>query len=94
VFIRSVSLVALYDRLCPLVWSVLGRSFHSDTCLTPTIQRNLRFFLLGKKTRVFERACIVAKKGAICPIFEGDMPPKKIYPQKWPLYDGHSMKAV
>jgi hypothetical protein len=36
----------------------------------------------------------VAKKGAICPIFEGDMPPKKIYPQNWPLYDGHSMKAV
>jgi hypothetical protein len=36
----------------------------------------------------------VAKKGAICPIFEGDMPPKKIYPQKRPLYDGHSMKAV
>jgi hypothetical protein len=36
----------------------------------------------------------VAKKGAICPIFEGDMPPKKIYPQKWPFIDGHSMKAV
>jgi hypothetical protein len=28
-----------------------------------------------KKTRVLERACIVAKKGAIGPIFEGDMPP-------------------
>jgi hypothetical protein len=36
VFIRSVSLVALYDRLCLLVWSVLGQSFHGDTCLTPT----------------------------------------------------------
>jgi hypothetical protein len=35
----------------------------------------------------------VAKKRVICPIFEGDMPPKK-GPQKWPLYDGHSMKAV
>jgi hypothetical protein len=22
------------------------------------------------------------------------MPPKKIYPQKWPLYDGHNTKAV
>jgi hypothetical protein len=36
----------------------------------------------------------VAKKGAICPIFEGDMPPKKIYPEKWPQYYGHNMKAV
>jgi hypothetical protein len=34
---RSVSLVALYDRLYLLIWSVLSRSFHSDTCLTPTI---------------------------------------------------------
>jgi hypothetical protein len=25
----------------------------------------------------------VAKKGAVCPIFEGDMPPKKMYPQYW-----------
>jgi hypothetical protein len=33
------------------------------------------------KTRAFERACIVAKKGAICPIFEGDMPPKKRTPK-------------
>jgi hypothetical protein len=29
----------------------------------------------GKKTRVFERGCIVAKKAAKRPIFEGDMPP-------------------
>jgi hypothetical protein len=36
----------------------------------------------------------VAKKGANRPIFEGNMPPKKKYPQKWPLYDGHSTKAV
>jgi hypothetical protein len=36
VFIRRVSLVALYDRLYLLVWSVLGWSFHSYTCLTPT----------------------------------------------------------
>jgi hypothetical protein len=36
----------------------------------------------------------VAKKGANRPIFEGNMPPKKMYSQKWPLYDGHSMKAV
>jgi hypothetical protein len=58
------------------------------------IQSNLYFFLLNKKTRVFERACIVAKKGALCPIFEGDMPPKKYTPKKWPFIDGHSMKAV
>jgi hypothetical protein len=49
---------------------------------------------VNKKTRVFERACIVAKKGAICPIFEGDMPPKKYTPKRWPFIDGHSMKAV
>jgi hypothetical protein len=36
VFIRRVSLVALYDRIYLLLWSVLSRSFHSDTCLTPT----------------------------------------------------------
>jgi hypothetical protein len=37
VFIISVSLVALYDRLYYLliIWSVLSWSFHSDTCLTP-----------------------------------------------------------
>jgi hypothetical protein len=58
------------------------------------IQSNLRFFLLNKKKRVFERACIVAKKGAICPIFEGDMPLKKYSPKRWPFIDGHSMKAV
>jgi hypothetical protein len=28
------------------------------------------------------------------PIFDGNTTPKKMYPQKWPLYDGHSMKAV
>jgi hypothetical protein len=32
-----VSLVALYGRLFLLVWSVLGWSFHSYTCLSPTI---------------------------------------------------------
>jgi hypothetical protein len=31
-----VSLVALYGRLFLLVWSVLGQSFHSYMCLTPT----------------------------------------------------------
>jgi hypothetical protein len=36
VFIRSVSLVALYDWLYLLLWSVLSWSFHSDTCLTST----------------------------------------------------------
>jgi hypothetical protein len=36
VFLRSVSLVALYVRLCLLVWSVLSRSFPSYSCPTPT----------------------------------------------------------
>jgi hypothetical protein len=39
------------------------------------IQSNLCLFSLNKKAHVFERACIVAKKGAKGPIFEGDMPP-------------------
>jgi hypothetical protein len=58
------------------------------------IQTIREYFQPNKKTRVFERACIVAKKGAKRPIFEGNTPQKKMYPQKWPLYDGHSMKAV
>jgi hypothetical protein len=31
---------------------------------------------VNKKAHVFERACIMSKKGAIGPNFEGDMPPK------------------
>jgi hypothetical protein len=38
------------------------------------IQSNLRFFFTGKKARALETGCIVAKKGSIGPIFEGDMP--------------------
>jgi hypothetical protein len=45
------------------------------------IQSKLPFFLtLNKKTRAFERGCIVAKKGAKGPIFEGNMLPKRMYP--------------
>jgi hypothetical protein len=36
----------------------------------------------------------VAKKGAICPIFEGDMPPKKTYPQNWRQYWRHNRNPV
>jgi hypothetical protein len=36
--------------------------------------------LLDKKTHVFERAWIVARKGANRPIFEGETPPKKMSP--------------
>jgi hypothetical protein len=43
----------------------------------PPIQSNLHFFFTNKKARILERGCSVSKKGAICPIFEGDMPPKK-----------------
>jgi hypothetical protein len=35
---------------------------------------------LNEKTRAFERGCIVAKKGAKGPIFEGNMLPKKCTP--------------
>jgi hypothetical protein len=46
------------------------------------IQSNLRFFFTDKKARVLERgSCILSKRGAICPIFEGDMPPKKYTPK-------------
>jgi hypothetical protein len=38
------------------------------------IQSNLRFFFTNKKAHALERGCIVAKNGAIGPIFEGDMP--------------------
>jgi hypothetical protein len=44
------------------------------------IQSNLCIFSLNKKTRVLVRACIVANKGAKCPIFEGNMLPQKITP--------------
>jgi hypothetical protein len=44
------------------------------------IQSNLRLFSLSKKTRAFERGCIVAKKGAKGPIFEGNMLPQKCTP--------------
>jgi hypothetical protein len=45
------------------------------------IQSSLRFFFTSKKARVLERGCIRSKKGAICLIFEGDMPPKKYTPK-------------
>jgi hypothetical protein len=38
---------------------------------------DLRLFSLGKKARALERACTPSQDGAIGPIFEGDMPPKK-----------------
>jgi hypothetical protein len=36
----------------------------------------------------------VAKKGAVCPIVEGETPLLKKDPKRWPFIDGHSMKAV
>jgi hypothetical protein len=39
------------------------------------IQTNREYYLPNKKARALERGCIVAKKGAKCPIFEGDMLP-------------------
>jgi hypothetical protein len=39
------------------------------------IQTIREYFQPSKKARAFEKGCIVAKKGAIGPIFEGDMPP-------------------
>jgi hypothetical protein len=33
------------------------------------------YFQPNKKARALEKGCIVAKNGAIGPIFEGDMPP-------------------
>jgi hypothetical protein len=34
------------------------------------IQTNREYYLPSKKARALERGCIVAKKGAKCPIFE------------------------
>jgi hypothetical protein len=44
------------------------------------IQTTREYFQVYKKTGVLERACIVAKKGAKGPIFEGNMLPPKMYP--------------
>jgi hypothetical protein len=45
------------------------------------IQSNLRLLSFGKKERALERACTPSQDGAIGPIFEGDMPPKKMTPK-------------
>jgi hypothetical protein len=45
----------------------------------------LLILTLNKKARALERACIVAQDGAICLIFEGDMPPKKMTLKVVPL---------
>jgi hypothetical protein len=50
--------------------------------------------LLDKKPHVFEIAWIVARKGAKCPIFEGETPPKKMYPQYWRRYRRHNRNPV
>jgi hypothetical protein len=36
----------------------------------------------------------VARKGAKRPIFEGNMPPKKTYPQYWRRYRPHNRNPV
>jgi hypothetical protein len=43
------------------------------------IQTTRELFQLNNKARVLERACIVAKKGAKGPIFEGNMLPQKMH---------------
>jgi hypothetical protein len=58
------------------------------------IQTIREYFQPNKKARALEKDCIVAEKGAICPIFEGDMLPQKKDPKSWPFIDGHNMKAV
>ena len=46
------------------------------------------------KAHIFERACPLYQEGAVTPIFEGDMPPYKKGPKKWPQYWGHSWSPV
>jgi hypothetical protein len=46
------------------------------------------------KSHIFERACPLYQEGAVTPIFEGDMPPLKKRPKKWPQYWGHSWSPV
>jgi hypothetical protein len=44
------------------------------------IQTKQEYYLPSKKARALERGCIVAKKGAKGPIFEGNMLPPKNTP--------------
>jgi hypothetical protein len=46
------------------------------------------------KAHIFEPKCPLYQDGALTPIFDGDMPPYKKDPKWWPLYDGHSWRAV
>jgi hypothetical protein len=45
------------------------------------IQSNHRSFQCNKKARAFEKAYALSQEGAIGPIFEGDMPRKKMTPK-------------
>jgi hypothetical protein len=55
-----MSLVALYDRLYPLIWSVLSWSFHSDRCLTPTQMTKLhQHFLSLLKLTAFKLKAVL-----------------------------------
>jgi hypothetical protein len=45
------------------------------------IQTIREYFQPNKKARALEKGCIVAKRGAIGPIFEGVMPPLKNDPK-------------
>jgi hypothetical protein len=44
------------------------------------MQSSFRSFSPSKEARALERGCIVANKGAQCPIFEGNMLPQEMYP--------------
>jgi hypothetical protein len=63
-----------------LTLNCLGQYYKGKGCIAvevQPIQSNLRLFSLNKKARAFERSCIVSQDGAIGPIFEGDMTPKR-----------------
>jgi hypothetical protein len=58
------------------------------------IQSNLRFFLLNKKAHVFERACIVAKKGPNVPFLREICPLKKRTPFFCPVNGAIAWKLL
>jgi hypothetical protein len=57
------------------------------------IQSIREYFEPDKKARVFERGCILSKKGAKGPILR-EICPRKMYPQKWRQYWRHNRNPV
>jgi hypothetical protein len=73
---RAENIQFKYLKYLSLIRTTVTRS----SGLVHTKQPSL-LLSIHKKTRAFEKGCIVAKKGAIRPIFEGDMLPQQRTPK-------------